>query len=172
MKARRFRDSDGKLVDGALELQLRDLLPDGLDVLEKFPAMSNLAIRMDHKVLYDALIDAERIMYPSTAPEEMQEEVKKLAGKREAHRPKGFLKRQRSPDEELSDGREEVFLLLEMREQQKEAVVDGEYTEFVETRAARRVRRKVEDPTEQAEGGASIAAHVNPEPTDSSRDAG
>ena len=149
VKAQRFRDGAGKLVNGHLELRPEDLLPLGSEVLDRIDPTSKLAVRIDHRELYDALQKAEAAEYPS---EKEQEELKKWAQNREALRPKRFRRRTSSPDEQLSDGREEVFLLQEMRERQKEAEADDEYTE-----TARRVRRKV-TLEEDVVGGASTSS--------------
>ena len=161
-----FRDASGKLVGGALTLRPEDLLPLDSEVLETSSPTSDLVLHIDHRQLCDALDDAEAAMHPS---ETKKEELKRLAERREALRPRRFRKRKRSPSEELSDGREEWFLLQEMRERGRTDKVDGGYIE-----TARRVRRKVtlEDDGVEVVAGASTASHTGDDHAEASREVG
>ena len=161
-----FRDASGKLVGGALTLRPDDLLPLDAEVLGNSSPTSDLVVRIDHRRLCDALDDAEAAMHPS---ETMKEELKRVAERREALRPRRFRKRKRSPSEELSDGREESFLLQEMRERERNDKADGEYIE-----TARRVRRKVtlEDDGVEVVAGASTACHTSNDHAEPSREVG
>ena len=166
VKGARFRDAAGNFLAGSLELRLTDLLPAGSEVLERISPTSEMVVRIDHRELFDALTEAEEALWPS---DQKKEEMKTLAEKMEAARPKRFMKRKRSPSEELSDGREEAFLLQEMREQEKDAEADREYVE-----TARRVRRNVtlEDGEMEVVGGASTAGHGDEDRVEAFRDVG
>ena len=161
-----FRDASGKLLGGALTLRPDDLLPLDSEVLETSSPTSDLVARIDHHQLCDTLDDAEAAMHPS---ETKKEELKRLAERREALRPGRFRKRKRSPSEELSEGREESFLLQEMRERERNDKVDGEYIE-----TARRVRRKVtlEDDGFEVVARASTASHTGDDRAEASQEVG
>ena len=115
MDASPFRTASGEPCTGVLELALSDLLPSS--VLSPLPASAaNEKISIPFADLAAFLTTAERFA--------------KLPPKSEAassYAPKRFRKRKRTPSEELSSGREDEYLRLEVAELERERADDREW---------------------------------------------
>ena len=134
MDAVHFRDADGQTGDAALELSLSDLLP--REILAILPPTTNEAISIPFSDLSSYL----------EAAESHSTNLSSFTSTSSA--PKRFRKRKRTPSEELSDSREAEYVRQEEREQEKDGVIDGEWT------ARSRRRRKISEEEEGTGAGA------------------
>ncbi|KXT14579.1 hypothetical protein AC579_9099 [Pseudocercospora musae] len=108
-----FRGSQGITCEGEVQLTLSDLLPRA--TMERLPATAyDEHITIPFADLSAFLYNAERVQ-TAKYPE------------RNASLPTKFRKRKRSPSEELSDGRESSFLMLEEAELENEQKVDRDW---------------------------------------------
>ncbi|TKA74562.1 hypothetical protein B0A49_11233 [Cryomyces minteri] len=113
-----FRSSDGEPLDGALTLSVNDILPSELISTVSNPDVDLLPqrIKIPFSTLTTFLAAAElrHAMLSSTT-----------SAKRKTARPKKFKKRKRTPEEELSDGREEKYTQQELVVDERTVGLDG-----------------------------------------------